>query len=113
MTTPHDDMTAVLEQVRRGDPGAFDALLAVLYKDLRRVASVSGRDLDRLALDRALMKLAEVDPQLSRVVELHAFGGLSTREIAEAVGISDRSAERAWTTTRTWLRMELGREAVP
>jgi RNA polymerase sigma-70 factor, ECF subfamily len=45
------------------------------------------RPVDVLALDEALVSLAEVDPRKSRVVELRYFGGLSVEEIAEVLGI--------------------------
>jgi RNA polymerase sigma factor (TIGR02999 family) len=62
------------------------------------------RDADLVALDDALRELEAVDPQLSRVVELRYFGGLTTREAAEALGISTRTLEREWATARAWLR---------
>ncbi len=64
-------------------------------------------DNDVLAVDAALSKLAQVDPQQARLVELRFFGGLDVAEAAEALGISKRSAEREWTMVRAWLRREL------
>ncbi len=60
-----------------------------------------------LAVDEALLKLAQFDPQQAQLVELRFFGGLSVAEAAEALGISKRSAEREWTMVRAWLRREL------
>ena len=67
------------------------------------------RDVDLLALDEALERLAALDPRLGRVVELRYFGGLTTREAAEVLGISTATVEREWATARGWLRRELTR----
>lgn len=64
-------------------------------------------DLDVVALDDALRELASVDEQLSRVVELRYFGGLKVEEVAEVLGTSPRTVDRAWATARAWLRRRL------
>lgn len=65
------------------------------------------RDEDLLELDEALQKLAELDPQQAKMVELRFFGGLSVAEAAVALDMSKRTAEREWTMVRSWLRREL------
>lgn len=62
---------------------------------------------DVLALDAALARLASVDLQQSRVVELRFFAGLSVEETAEALGISPATVKRDWATARLWLYHEL------
>jgi len=191
MTTRRTNATALLEALHNGDSQAFEALLALLYKDLRRVAAncfrgereghtlqptalvheaylrlveqhdarwesrahflnaaaqvmrrilidhararqadkrggagvrvtfddaLAGapeRDLDLLALDDALASLAKSDVRLSRVVELRYFGGLTTKEAAEVLGVSVATVERDWATARAWLRVELRRGERP
>jgi RNA polymerase sigma-70 factor (ECF subfamily) len=71
--------------------------------------AVEARDVDLLALDEALERLAALDADLARVVELRYFGGLTTRETAEALGVSTATVEREWATARGWLRRELER----
>jgi RNA polymerase sigma factor (sigma-70 family) len=56
-----------------------------------------------VALDAALEELAQTDELKARVVELRFFGGLTTAEIAEVLGISQRSVERHWQYSRAWL----------
>ena len=73
------------------------------------VIVVGERDVDLLALDEALGRLAALDPRLCRVVELRYFGGLTTRETAEVLGVSTATVEREWATARGWLRRELTR----
>jgi len=62
---------------------------------------------DVVALDEALERLAAVDPQQSRVVELRFFAGLSVQETAEALGISAATVKRDWSTAKLWLYNEL------
>ena len=61
------------------------------------------QSLDLLALDAALSKLAELDPQQSRIVELRFFGELSVEETAELLGISPATVKREWALAKGWL----------
>lgn len=64
---------------------------------------------DRLLdLDEALTRLEALDPQLSRVVELRYFGGLTLEETGELMGTSTTAVWRDWNTARAWLLSELG-----
>lgn len=67
------------------------------------------QNLDFLALDEALEKLAALDAQKARVVELKFFGGLKAEEISEVIGKSVKTVERDWTFARAWLNRELNR----
>jgi RNA polymerase sigma factor (TIGR02999 family) len=68
-------------------------------------------ELDLVALDGALNKLAGLDPRESRVIELRFFGGLSIEETAVVMGISPRTVKREWATARAWLRLEMKKDA--
>ncbi len=59
---------------------------------------------DILALHEALLRLEAHDPKLGQVLELHAFGGLTNLEIAEALGVSLRTVNRELALARAWLR---------
>jgi RNA polymerase sigma-70 factor (ECF subfamily) len=63
--------------------------------------------LDVLALHEALERLAELDPDQARLVELRYFGGLGIEETAEALGVSSSTVKREWAVARAWLRREL------
>jgi RNA polymerase sigma-70 factor, ECF subfamily len=63
--------------------------------------------IDVLALDAALEKLAALDPQQAKIVELRYFGGLTVEEVAEALDSSPATVKRHWTLARAWLRKEL------
>ena len=62
---------------------------------------------DVVALNDALERLATMDPQQSRVVELRFFAGLSVEETAEALAISPATVKRDWATAKLWLYNEL------
>ena len=64
-------------------------------------------NLDVLALDTALRKLAEHDPLKARLVELRYFAGLTGEQAAAFLHISPSSADRQWVYARAWLRREL------
>ena len=66
-----------------------------------------------LAVDQALNRLAELDPQQTRIVELRYFAGLTVEETAEAVGISPRTVKRDWAMASAWLRGELSQRPSP
>jgi RNA polymerase sigma factor (TIGR02999 family) len=62
---------------------------------------------DWLALDEALTRLAALDLEQSRIVELHFFGGLTYEEIAAVMGLSVPTLVRRWRLARAWLYREL------
>jgi RNA polymerase sigma-70 factor (ECF subfamily) len=71
-------------------------------------AAASGdADLDVLALHDALERLAAIDPDQARLVELRYFGGLGIEETADALGVSGATVKREWAVARAWLRREL------
>jgi len=73
----------------------------------------SSRDIDLLALEDALSKLAKLDPRQAKMIELRFFGGLSVAEVAKVMEMSKRSVEREWTMVRAWLRRELRGSDLP
>ncbi len=66
-----------------------------------------GKSAELLALDDALERLAKMDPQKARVVELRYFGGLSIEETAEVLGVSVPTINRHWRMAKAWLYSEL------
>lgn len=67
--------------------------------------SVDG--LDMVELDAALTRLAEIDEQKARVVELRFFAGLTSEQTAAALGVSLSTVARDWQFARLWLHREL------
>jgi RNA polymerase sigma factor (TIGR02999 family) len=70
------------------------------------VAAVQA-DEELLALDEALQKLAAQDPEKARLVELRFFGGLTSDQAADVLGISTSTADRYWAFARAWLQAEV------
>jgi RNA polymerase sigma factor (TIGR02999 family) len=62
---------------------------------------------DLVALNDALLALAEVDPRQGKIVELKFFAGMTIDEIAEVTGISTATIEREWRSARAWLIDEM------
>lgn len=65
---------------------------------------------DLLSLDAVLTRFETTDLLAAKIVKLRFFTGLSMPEVAEALGISLRNAERNWTYAKTWLHRELSKE---
>jgi RNA polymerase sigma factor (TIGR02999 family) len=63
---------------------------------------------DVLALDEALSRLAQLDQQQSRLVELRFFAGLNVEEISHVMGISPTTVKREWSSAKAWLQREMG-----
>jgi len=64
-------------------------------------------DLDLLALDEALERLAEHDAASAELVKLRYFAGLTIPQVAEILGVSPRKADFIWSFARAWLRREI------
>jgi len=67
------------------------------------MALVEGLAEEILDLDAALDALADLDPRKADVVQMKFFAGMTSQETAAALGVSDATVERDWTTARAWL----------
>jgi RNA polymerase sigma factor (TIGR02999 family) len=77
--------------------------------DLDALAVVAPEpNLDLVALDKALQRLAEKDAIKAKLVELRYFAGLTGDQAAAVLGLSPSSADRQWVFARAWLRREIG-----
>ena len=65
------------------------------------------KSVDLIQLDDALEHLSKLDERQCRIVELRFFAGLSLEETSVALGISEATVSREWTTARLWLRHEI------
>lgn len=96
---------------RRRSKRGGGATRMILDDDLAADRTLSRqRETDVLAVHDALERLAQLDSQQARIVEMRFFGGLSVQEVADVLGLSKRSVEAEWTMIRAWLRRELGGE---
>ncbi len=73
----------------------------------------SSQEMPLLALNHALCRLETIDPELARIVELRAFGGLTIEEAAHVLKVSPSTAKRDLRTAKAWLKRELGSELRP
>ncbi|QYO66102.1 sigma-70 family RNA polymerase sigma factor [Leptolyngbya sp. 7M] len=62
---------------------------------------------DLLDLNEVLERLSQRDAEKAEIVEMKFFGGMTTEEIADALGRSTATIERGWTFARSWLYKEL------
>jgi RNA polymerase sigma factor (TIGR02999 family) len=92
------DHARARDAVKRGAGEAAEPIASALS------VTVQAMDVGVIALDRALVELAELDPRQARVVELRFFGGLTVEETAEVLGISTGTVKREWSMARAWLR---------
>lgn len=99
------DHARTAHRLKRGGP------LPMLSLDAAVEASIPAREIDLLALDQALDRLALIDQQQSRLVELRFFSGLTIEEAAVALGTSPGTVKRDWSTARAWLFREMSRSA--
>lgn len=73
------------------------------------VALFRDRRTDIVALDDALHTLAGIDSRKSSVVEMRFFGGMSIKEVAEVLKVSQETVLRDWRLARVWLLRELSK----
>jgi RNA polymerase sigma factor (TIGR02999 family) len=80
-----------------------------LERESVALESIAGEveNVDMVALDEAMERLAKFDAQKAKVVELRFFGGLTGEETATALGISASTVARDWQFARVWLKREL------
>lgn len=78
--------------------------------DEAMLAASDAANIDLIALDEALARLARLDPRQEKLVELRYFGGLSLEKAAETLNISRATAARDWQIAKAWLHRELTRK---
>jgi RNA polymerase sigma factor (TIGR02999 family) len=92
----------LLDHARRRHAAKRGGGATILCLDEGLVA-LQQREVDLVALDEALNRLAELDPQQAHVVELRFFAGLTIVETAESLGVSRATVQRDWVTAKAWL----------
>lgn len=94
---------------RRAQKRGSDIPAIELQDNLAIAKGTSGNDL--IAIDDALKTLASLDARQSQIVELRFFGGLSVKETAEVLTVSEETVRRDWNVAKSWLRRELSMES--
>ena len=65
------------------------------------------RDETHIGLDEALAELAKADPLKAEIVNMRFFVGMTANEIAELLGVNERTVERHWVFAKAWLFKQL------
>lgn len=107
------DHAKTRNRIKRGG-GAARVELGDWLEDLKGGAVELARDGDPavfLAVDRAICRLEEEDPQAGEVVRLRYFAGLTEEEVARALALSERTVRRRWQFAKAWLFEVLQAEA--
>jgi RNA polymerase sigma factor (TIGR02999 family) len=97
----------LVEQARRKRSARGGGKFQRVELNEEQLAS-SGRNIDLIALDEALDRLARLDQRKAQLVKLRYFAGLTIREAALALGIAESTADADWAYAKSWLRVELG-----
>lgn len=75
---------------------------------LSEAATHSGdNEIDTLALEEVLSRLAQMDARKARIAEMRFYGGLSLEQVAEAIGMARSTVAEDWRMARAWLAKEL------
>ena len=94
-----------IARARQADRRGGQALHVTLDTELGNSLAVQEDEI--LRVHEALDELMEVDERLGKVVEMRYFGGLSEAEIAECLGVTERTVQRDWQKARLFLSMSL------
>lgn len=93
---------------RQAQQRGGDLERVTLHTELDAVAGMDSQGLEVERLHDALERLAQLDPGLAELVELRFFGGFTEVEVAQALGLSQRTLRRQWQKARATLLLELG-----
>lgn len=91
----------LIDEARRRLSGKRDGGIQITLTGIADDNAI--RDTDVLQLHYSLERLAAIDPQRARLVELRYFAGLTIKETAEVLGISPATVKRQWEVARGWL----------
>jgi len=94
-----------IARARQADRRGGGALHVTLNTEIGDSAAVEDDEI--LRVHEALEELSSVDERLASVVEMRYFGGLSELEIAECLGVTERTVQRDWQKARLFLSMAL------
>ena len=96
----------IVDDARRRRSAKHGGALHRVTLDERRLTPEQQAE-ELVALDEALVRLAELDARLSQVVDCRYFAGLTVPETAAAIGCSPRTVDRDWQKAKAWLYREL------
>ena len=98
----------LVEEARRRSASKRDCGYRITLDESLSIGGA--RDVELLALDAAMRRLAELDPRQAQIVELKFFGGLSIEETSDYLKLSAATVKRDWAVARVWLHREISGE---
>jgi RNA polymerase sigma factor (TIGR02999 family) len=98
--------SVIVDFARRRSAGRRGGGAARVTFDVEFAAAAAGEE-EILGVHQALDRIAAVDPRMTQVVEMRYFGGLTEPEIAQALGVTERTVRRDWQKARLLLREAL------
>jgi RNA polymerase sigma factor (TIGR02999 family) len=99
----------LVDYARRRDRAKRGGSAISLHLEEGLAATPQKSDVDLLALDEALTRLAAIDVRQGQIVELRCFSGLSIEETASVLGVSLTTVKDDFNMAKAWLRREMGR----
>jgi RNA polymerase sigma factor (TIGR02999 family) len=99
--------SVVIDSVREHQALRRGGDLVQLTLDTQIADSLPGGEAEILHVHEALLALEAAEPRLAKVVEMRYFGGYSETEIAEALGLTERTVRRDWDKARLLLMSSL------
>ena len=93
----------LVDHARRDNVKRGRGLVHVPLDEVAVVGGDDGTETDLLALDEALVALAQLDPRKVQIVEMRFFAGLTVEEIADVLHLSSGTVKRDWRTAKAWL----------
>jgi RNA polymerase sigma factor (TIGR02999 family) len=81
--------------------------VSIAASRIETIAMPTTREVDVIAVNDALEKLANLDSEQARIVELRFFAGLTIGEAASVLNVSSATVQRKWSVARAWLHREL------
>ena len=99
--------SVIVDFARRRQADRRGGAVAPITLTTQMGAQAPGGEHEILRVHEALDELASLDPRMAQVVEMRYFGGMTEPEIAEALGVTDRTVRRDWEKARLLLREAL------
>ena len=99
--------SVIIDSVRERQALRRGGDLQEMTLDTQVAASLPGGETEILHVHEALLELEQAEPRLAKVVEMRYFGGYSEVEIAEALGVTERTVRRDWDKARLLLMSAL------
>jgi RNA polymerase sigma factor (TIGR02999 family) len=99
--------SVIIDAVRERQAERHGGDLTQLTLDTQVASDLPAGEAEILHVHEALRTLEEAEPRLAAVVEMRYFGGYTEAEIAEAMGLPERTVRRDWDKARLLLRSAL------